>query len=117
MDKKREGWFVKGLLVGVVAASVVSLLLAPKSGAALRSDLVGRGKELKARAGTSAAELSRQGTLRLREVRRRGVSALCRLHQPGAEATVVAGEATRIEGSGSASTHAIQAGGGEAEKS
>ena len=44
MDKKREGWFVKGLLVGGVAASVVLLLLAPKSGAALRSDLVGRGE-------------------------------------------------------------------------
>ena len=117
MDKKREGWFVKGLLVGVVAASVVSLLLAPKSGAALRSDLVGRGKELKARAGTSAAELSRQGTARLREVSRRGFSTLCKLHQPGVETTAVAGEATRIKGSGSASTHAIGAGGDEAEKS
>ena len=41
-------WTRKGkagsLLVGGVAASVVLLLLAPKSGAALRSDLVGRGE-------------------------------------------------------------------------
>ncbi len=117
MDKKREGWFVKGLLVGGVAASVVLLLLAPKSGAALRSDPVGRGKGLKAGAGTSAAELRKQGASRLREASRRGSSAVCRLHQPGVETTAVAGGATGIERSGTASTHTIEAGGDETEKS
>ena len=116
MDKKREGWFVTGLLVGGVAAFVASRLLAPSSGAEFRSDLVRRGKELRASAATRAAELGSQGTSKLREVSQRGVSTVCRPHQPRVETTAAAAEATRIEEIGSASTHTTEAGGDEPEK-
>ena len=66
---KRDIRFMKGLLIGGAAASLVTLLLAPKTGRALRSDITKRGRAWGSRAAAKATEVSTQGSARLQEAR------------------------------------------------
>ena len=83
MRKKSDRRFVKGLVVGGGAASVVSLLLTPKTGAALRADLRRRGETWGAAAAAKAGDLRGRGASQLREARHRVAETLGSLGQQG----------------------------------
>ena len=67
MGKDRNNRSIMGLLAGGAGASLVALLLAPKSGAAIRSDLMGGGEGWRSKA--AAVEMRDRGATGLQEVR------------------------------------------------
>lgn len=69
MGKDRDNRFIKGLLVGGMVASLVTLLLAPRSGAEIRSDLMRRAKGWRSRGAVAAADMRNLGATRLQEAR------------------------------------------------
>ena len=69
MGKDRDNRFIMGLLVGGAGASLVALLLAPKSGAAIRSDLMRGGEGWRSKAAAAAVEMRDRGATGLQEVR------------------------------------------------
>ena len=83
MRKGSDRRFIKGLLIGGAAASLVSLLLAPKTGAALRTDLRRRGETLGAAAVAKAGDLRGRGASQLHQARHRMVEKIDSLRQRG----------------------------------
>ena len=83
MRKGSDRRFIKGLLIGGAAASLVSLLLAPKTGAALRTDLRRRGETLGAAAAAKAGDLRGRGASQLHQARHRVVEKIGSLRQRG----------------------------------
>ena len=97
MPEKRDRRFVKGLVIGSVIASLVSLLLAPKSGSELRSDVRRRGQSLRGWAAERASAARDRGAAQLRDasqqvgpmigsMRERGSSMVDRLRRRTGEA-------------------------------
>ena len=98
MTQKRDRRFVKGLVIGGVIASLVSLLLAPKTGSELRSDVRRRGRDLRGWTAERASAAKDMGAVQLRNasqqvgpalgsIRERGSSMVDRLRRRTPEAS------------------------------
>ena len=71
MSDKNGGGFVTGLLIGGIIGGLVGLLLAPKSGAETRAELLKKGEAWRSQADVMAAEMRSRGMARVGEVSQR----------------------------------------------
>ena len=95
------GGFVIGLLVGGIIGALVGLLLAPKSGAETRAELIQKGEAWRSQADVMAADMRSRGMAQVGEVgqrfgpavdslKERGVSTFENARETGAEAVATA---------------------------
>ncbi len=100
-DKNNGGGFVTGLLIGGIIGGLVGLLLAPKSGAETRAELLQKGEMWRSQADVMAADMRNRGMERAGEVsqrfgpavdslRERGSATLENVRETGAEAVATA---------------------------
>lgn len=100
-DSNSGGGFVVGLLIGGIIGGLVGLLLAPKSGAETRAELLERGEAWRSQADVIAADMRSRGMERAGEVsqrfgpavdslRERGVATLETARETGSEAVASA---------------------------
>ena len=71
MDDKNGSGFIIGLFVGGIIGALIGILLAPKSGAETRSDLLRKGEEWRTQADTMAANIRSRGMERASDVGQR----------------------------------------------
>ena len=71
MSDKNGGGFVTGLLIGGIIGGLVGLLLAPKSGAETRAELLKKGEAWRSQADVMAADVRSRGMARVEEVSQR----------------------------------------------
>ena len=100
-DKNSGGGFVIGLLVGGIIGGLVGLLLAPKSGAETRAELLQKGEAWRSQADVIAADMRSRGMERAGEVsqrfgpavdslKERGSATLENVRETGSEAVATA---------------------------
>ncbi len=100
-DNNGGGGFVTGLLIGGIIGGLVGLLLAPKSGAETRAELLEKGEVWRSQADAMAADMRSRGMERAGEVgqrfgpavdslRERGSATLENVRESGAEAVATA---------------------------
>ena len=70
-DSNSGGGFVVGLLIGGIIGGLVGLLLAPKSGAETRAELLEKGEAWRSQADVIAADMRSRGMERAGEVSQR----------------------------------------------
>ena len=101
MNDNSSGGFVTGLLIGGIIGALVGLLLAPKSGAETRAELLKKGDAWRSQADEMAAEMRSRGMAQVGEVsqrfgpavdtlRERGAATLGNVRETGAEAVETA---------------------------
>ena len=101
MNDSSSGGFLTGLLVGGIIGALVGLLLAPKSGAETRAELLKKGDAWRSQADEMAANMRNRGMAQVGEVsqrfgpavdtlRERGSSTLETVRETGAEAVATA---------------------------
>ncbi|MCY4653374.1 MAG: YtxH domain-containing protein [Dehalococcoidia bacterium] len=83
MNDNNSGRFVTGLLVGGIIGALVGLLLAPKSGAETRAELVKKGEAWRSQADVMAADLRSRGMAQVGEVSQRFGPAVDTLKERG----------------------------------
>ena len=83
MPEKKDRRFAKGLVIGSVIATLITLLLAPKSGAATRADIRQQGGAIRSRAATRATEFGSRITPRLEDARENVVQKLGTVSERG----------------------------------
>ncbi len=71
MSDKNGGGFLTGLLIGGIIGGLVGLLLAPKSGAETRAELLKKGEAWRSQADVMAADMRNRGMARVEEVGQR----------------------------------------------
>ena len=71
MSEKNGGGFITGLLIGGIIGGLVGLLLAPKSGAETRAELLEKGEAWRSRADVLAADMRSRGMAHVEEVSQR----------------------------------------------
>ena len=100
-DKNGGGGFLIGLLVGGIIGGLVGLLLAPKSGAETRAELLKKGEEWRSQADVMAADMRSRGMARAEEgsqrfgpavdsLKERSSTTLENVRESGAEAVATA---------------------------
>ena len=101
MNDNNSGGFVTGLLIGGIIGALVGLLLAPKSGAETRAELLKKGDAWRSQADEMAAEMRNCGMAHVGEVsqrfgpavdtlRERGSATMETVRETGAEAVATA---------------------------
>ena len=95
-DNGGGGGFVTGLLIGGIIGGLVGLLLAPKSGAETRAELLERGEAWRSQADVIAADMRSRGMERAGEVGQRFGPAVDSLRERGS-ATYEAARETGAE--------------------
>ena len=82
-DNNGGGGFVTGLLIGGIIGGLVGLLLAPKSGAETRAELLEKGEVWRSQADVIAADMRSRGMERAGEVSQRFGPAVDSLRERG----------------------------------
>ena len=101
MSDNNGGGFVTGLLIGGIIGGLVGLLLAPKSGAETRAELLKKGEAWRSQADVMAADVRSRGMAHVEEVsqrfgpavdslKERGSATLENVRESGAEAVATA---------------------------
>ena len=101
MSEKNGGGFVTGLLIGGIIGGLVGLLLAPKSGAETRAELLKKGEVWRSQADVMAADVRSRGMAQVEEVsqrfgpavdslKERGSATLENVRETGSEAVATA---------------------------
>ena len=83
MPEKKDRRFAKGLVIGSVIATLITLLLAPKSGADTRADIRQQGSAIRSRAATRATEFGSRITPMLEDARENVVQKLGTVSERG----------------------------------
>ena len=101
MNGNNSGGFVAGLLIGGIIGALVGLLLAPKSGAETRAELLKKGDAWRYQADEMAADIRNRGMAQVGEVsqrlgpavdtlRERGSATMETVRETGSEAVATA---------------------------
>ena len=101
MSDNNSGGFVTGLLIGGIIGGLVGLLLAPKSGAETRAELLKKGEVWRTQADEMAADMRSRGMAHVGDMsqrfgpavdslRERGSATLDTVRETGAEAVATA---------------------------
>ncbi len=100
MSDNHGGGFVIGLFIGGIIGALVGLLLAPKSGAETRAELLKKGETWRAQADEMAADMRNRGMAHVGEVSQRFGPAVDSLKERGSSTF----ESVRETGAGAVTT-------------
>ena len=109
MPEKKDRRFAKGLVIGSVIATLITLVLAPKSGAATRADIRQQGGAIRARAATRATEFGSRITPRIEDARENVVQKLGSVSERGSAVI------SRVRGRANASADEVDSENGSAQ--